>query len=63
MGMVDFHPKELKETGLCPSDFELINCQMSVSIAREKGFHPDDQHRECKIKFREPEKQSLNILE
>lgn len=40
------HPIELVGTGLAPSDFELINAQITPSMAREKGYHPDDQHRE-----------------
>lgn len=44
--MTDFHPEELKDTGLCPSDFELINGIITRDGAIEKGFHPDDQHRE-----------------
>lgn len=42
----NLHPKELKGTGLCPSDFEILNGIISPEIAREKGYHPDDQHRE-----------------
>lgn len=44
--MTDFHPEELKDTGLCPSDFELINGMVTPEVAKEIGFHPDDQHRE-----------------
>ena len=58
--MVDLHPAELKGTGLCPNDFELLNDVITPEVAREKGFHPDDQHREEQMKLRGPEKSSLN---
>lgn len=40
------HPRELVDTGLAPHDFELVDCICSPRIAREKGYHPADQHRE-----------------
>lgn len=63
MGMVDVHPEEIEGTGLCTEDFELLNGIISPEVARRKGFHPDDQHREHKMKMREPERKSLNTLE
>jgi len=43
------HPRELVGTGLAPFDFELVNAQITPSMAREKGYHPDDQHRELQM--------------
>jgi len=50
------HPEELRGTGLAPSDFELLNGQISMDLADKKGFHPDDQHREHEMKLHEAEK-------
>jgi len=41
-----FHYEELKNTGLCPNDFELVGGVLLPEVAIKKGFHPDDQHRE-----------------
>lgn len=63
MGMVDLHVEELKGTGLAPRDFELLNGMITPEVAREKGYHPDDQHREHQMKLRKPERESLNTSE
>lgn len=44
--MKNIHPQELVGTGLAPEDFELLNSQIRPELARKKGYHPDDQHRE-----------------
>jgi hypothetical protein len=51
VGLVNdnIHPQELEGTGLAPSDFELLNGMITYQAAWDKGFHPDDQHREDQI--------------
>lgn len=37
--------RQLTDTGLAPSDYELVSAQVSADVAKEYGFHPDDRHR------------------
>jgi hypothetical protein len=53
----ELHPEELKDTGLCPRDFELVAGVALPSVP----FHPDDQYREHEMERHDEKSESSGI--